>query len=41
MDLPTFLAIAVALLIVLSGYILLKDGPLFGKRTGSRHSSRR
>ena len=27
MDLPTFLAIAVALLIVLSGYLLLNDGP--------------
>lgn len=41
MDLPTFLAIAVALLVALSGYFLFNDAPVFGKRAGSRRSSRR
>ena len=35
MDLPSFLAVIVAALIVLSGYILFNDAPSFG-RTGNR-----
>lgn len=35
MDLPSFLAVIVAVLIVLSGYFLFNDAPRLG-RTGSR-----
>lgn len=41
MDLATFLAVAVALLVVLSGYYLFNDAPILGKGVGSRRSSRR
>jgi hypothetical protein len=41
MDLPSLLAVVVALVIVLSGYLVLSDGPLLGKRPRSRGPSRR
>jgi hypothetical protein len=41
MDLTVFLAAAVALLIVLSGYFLFNDLPSLGKRAGPHHQSRR
>jgi hypothetical protein len=36
MDLTTFLSLGVALLIVLSGYLLFNDGPRLS-RSGNRH----
>jgi hypothetical protein len=36
MDLATFLAIAVAVLVVLSAYFLFNDVPTFGASSGSR-----
>jgi thiosulfate/3-mercaptopyruvate sulfurtransferase len=41
MDLPTFLAIAAALPVALSGTFLINDAPVFGKRAGPHRSSHR
>lgn len=41
MDLASFLAAAVAVLVVLSAYFLFNDAPTLGKGAGSRRTSRR
>ena len=41
MDLAMFLAAAVAVLIMLSGYFLFNDVPTFGKGSGTRRPTRR
>jgi hypothetical protein len=41
MDLATFLAIAVAVVVALSGYFLFNDAPSIGFSSSSRRSTRR
>ena len=41
MDLATFLAIGVAVIVALSGYLLFNEVPSVGIGSGSRRSSRR
>lgn len=41
MDLATFLAIAVAVIVALSGYLLFNEVPTFGMGSRSRRTSRR
>ena len=41
MDLATFLAIAVAVIVALSGYFLFNEVPTFGTSSGSRRPRHR
>jgi len=41
MDLASLLAAGVAVVVVLSGYLLLNEGPLFGRGKRARRTPRR